>query len=281
MRTVRLWQNGSAYEGRAGPRGARVKIVVLVKEVPDTYGARKLDLQTGIADRSSSEAVLDEIGERAIEVALAYADVHPGTDVTLLTMAPESASASVRKGLAMGAASAKHIVGESLVGADMSLTAEVLSAALQRMSFDLVITGNLSTDGAGGLLPAMIAEHLGVPHATALAAVDIADEAVNGTRVSDAGTMTVTVPLPAVISITEALPDARFPNFKGIMAAKKKPYDFVPVGDLGIDPDDATNGRSIMLAVAERPPRAAGTKIIDEGDAGEKLAEFLTSNRLV
>lgn len=257
-----------------------MKIVVLVKEVPDTYGDRKLSLETGLADRAASETVLDEIGERALEVALSYADKTPGTEVVVLSMTPESASATVRKGLAMGAASAVQIVDDALLGADLGLTAEVLAAAVRRTGYDLVIAGNQSTDGSGGVIPAMVAELLDVPSATYLNAVEIRDDAVLGTRASDGATVQVTAPLPAVISITEALPDARFPNFKGIMAAKKKPFETLSLADLDLDAHDADASRSIVIGLSEKPPREAGVKIVDEGDAGEKLAEFLIQNRL-
>jgi len=257
-----------------------MKIVVLVKEVPDTYGDRKLSLETGLADRDASDRVLDEIGERALEVALAYADAHAGTEVVVMSMAAESAQASVRKGLAMGAASAVQVVDEQLVGADLGVTARVLAAAVRRTGFDLVITGNQSTDGAGGVIPAMLAEHLGVPHATALSSVTIAESSVSGTRATDAGTAQVTASLPAVISITEALPDARFPNFKGIMAAKKKPFETLSLADLDVSVDPSVAPQTVMTAVTEKPPRGAGVKIVDEGDAGEQLAAFLIDNRL-
>ncbi len=258
-----------------------MKIVVLVKEVPDTYGDRVLNLETGLADRAAGDRVLDEIGERALEVALSYADAHPGTEVAVVSMASEAAAATVRKGLAMGAGSALQVVDEALAGADLGLTAEVLAAAVKRVGFDLVIAGNQSTDGSGGVVAAMVAELLGVPHATALSTVEIGDDAVTGTRTSDAANMQVSAPLPAVISITEALPDARFPNFKGIMAAKKKPFETVTVADLGVDADPGARPWSIMTAIAAKPARAAGTKIVDEGDAGTQLAEFLIQNRLV
>ncbi|WP_460772801.1 electron transfer flavoprotein subunit beta/FixA family protein [Microbacterium sp. GXF7504] len=258
-----------------------MKIVVLVKEVPDTYGDRKLNLETGLADRAASEAVLDEIGERSLEVALSYADKHAGTEVVVLSMTPESAAATVRKGLAMGAASAVQVVDEQLAGADTVLTAEVLAAALQRTGFDLVIAGNQSTDGSGGVVPAMVAELLGVPLASGLNSVELAEDAVAGERAVEGGTQRVKAALPAVISITERLPDARFPNFKGIMAAKKKPFETLTLADLGIDPMDPAAARSIMLTVNEKPARAAGVKIVDEGDAGQKLADFLAENRLV
>jgi len=258
-----------------------MKIVVLIKEVPDTYGDRKLNLETGLADRAASERVLDEITERALEVALSYADANEGVEVRLLSMGPAEATASIRKGLAMGAASALQVVDDDLVGADLGLTAEVLAAALGRENADLVLAGNLSTDGGGGVIPAMIAELLGVPNVTGLSEVTITAEAVSGTRGSDSGSLQVTAPLPAVVSITEALPDARFSSFKGIMAAKKKPFETVSLDDLGVSVLDPAAARTIMTTVAEKPPRQAGVKVVDEGDAAEQLAEFLISNKLV
>ena len=257
-----------------------MRIVVLVKEVPDTYGDRKLSLETALADRAASDTVLDEICERALELALSHADAHEGVEVIAVTMAPASASSTVRKALAMGAARAVHVVDEGLLGADVLLTADALAAAIGRGGFDLVIAGNVSTDGSGGVVPAALGELLGVPALTGLAEVEISDASVGGTRTVEGGVQRVSAPLPAVISITEALPDARFPNFKGIVAAKKKPVDTVSLAELGVDPEDPATARSIMLSIAERPPRAAGVKITDEGDAGQRLAEYLVENRL-
>ncbi|MCU1481284.1 MAG: Electron transfer flavoprotein subunit beta [Subtercola sp.] len=257
-----------------------MKIIVLVKEVPDTYGDRKLSLETGIADRAASEAVLDEIGERSLEVALSFADENPKTDVVVMSMSPESSKATIVKALAMGAASAVHIVDDTLSGADLGLTAEALAAAISRAGFDLVIAGNQSTDGTGGVIPAMVAELLEVPQLTALRSVTIEPDSVGGVRVSDNATLTVSSRLPAVISVTESLPDARFANFKGILAAKKKPYEMISLAELGVQPDNANSARSIMVAVSEAPPRAGGVKIVDQGDAGEKIAEFLIANRV-
>ena len=259
-----------------------MKIVVLVKEVPDTYGNRQLSLETGLADREKSDKVLDEISERSLEVALSHADKEPDTEVIVMSMGPEAAAASIRKGLAIGAASAVHILDDALQGADLNLTASALAAAVRRTGFDLVIAGNQSTDGNGGVIPAMVAEHLQVPHMTALTSVEIAEDSVSGTRVSEAGVGHVTVGLPAVISITEALPDARFPNLKGIRAANKKPFETLSLIDLDVPATGpADRPWSIMVSVSEKPPRGAGVKIFDEGDAGTKLAEFLVQNRLV
>lgn len=257
-----------------------MKIAVLLKEVPDTYGERVPNLETGLADRAASEAVLDEIGERALEAALSYADNNPGTDITVLTMGPASAESTLRKGLSMGATNAVHLLDDALVGADLTLTADVLSAALRRGEYDVIITGNLSTDGNAGVLPAMIAEQLGLAHVTGLKDLTLDTNTVGGTRTVDSGTVTLRSSLPAVVSITEALPAGRFPSFKGIMAGKKKPLEVLNTSDLGINVADESVGRSIIIGIAQRPVRAAGTKIVDDGSAANQLVDFLVSNRL-
>ncbi|GER22326.1 electron transfer flavoprotein subunit beta [Zafaria cholistanensis] len=259
-----------------------MKIVVLMKQVPDTYGERRLDTQTGRVDRGSSEAIVDEISERALEVALRYKDSHKGTHVTVLTMGPASANAALRKGLSMGADAAIHVLDDALVGADMGQTAAVLAAALPRNEYDLVIAGNESTDGRGGAVPAMLAEHLNLPHLSFLDSVELSVGEVSGERVSEYGSLDVRAPLPAVVSITERAAEARFPNFKGIMTAKRKPLSVVSLAELGLGPAEALAGaRSVVLCASARPARAAGTKIVDEGNAGEQLAEFLAANRLI
>lgn len=257
-----------------------MKVIVLVKEVPDTYGDRQLNLETGLADRAASDAVIDEISERAIEAGLAHAEAHEGVEVTLLSLAPEGSVATIRKGLAMGADRAVHVADAALLGADVMLTAETLAAAISREGFDLVIAGNASTDGSSGMVSAAIAEVLGVAHLSGLNNLEVAASRVSGSRHVDGGVQQLAASLPAVVSITEALPDPRFPNFKGIVAAKKKPFETLTLAELGIDAERPDAARSIMLTVAEKPPRAAGVKITDAGDAGAKLAEFLFENRL-
>ena len=257
-----------------------MKIIVLVKEVPDTYGDRKLNLDTGLAEREASDRVIDEICERALESALSHADANADTEITVLCMGPESAPTSLRRALSMGATRAVHITDEGLSGADLGLTARTLAAAIRQLEFDLVLTGNLSTDGSGGMIPAMLSELLDVPLVTGLSTLEIQENEVSGARPVDGGVQHVRASLPAIASVTEALPEARFPNFKGIVAAKKKPLDTLSLGDLNIDPADWSTPHAIMLSIDERPPRTAGIKIIDEGDAGQQIADYLVANRL-
>ncbi|MBX3099586.1 MAG: electron transfer flavoprotein subunit beta/FixA family protein [Salinibacterium sp.] len=260
-----------------------MRIVVLVKQVPDTYEERKLDVTTGLLDRRASDAIIDEISERAIEVALKHKDSDSTTEVVLLSMGPASLTASLRKGLSFGADSAVHVLDDGLGGADLGWTSTALAAALATTGYDLVIAGNESTDGRGGMIPAMVAERLRVPHLTFLDSVEITVDRASGLRESESGTLTVHAMLPAVISITERVPEVRFPNFKGILGAKKKPITVLTLGDLGIVPDPqlASVGRSVIVSTIERPPRAAGVKVVDEGNAGSELAEFLATEHLI
>jgi electron transfer flavoprotein beta subunit len=255
-----------------------VKIVVLVKVVPDTNGDRLLDVETGLAERGASDRVLDEIGERAVHLAVSLAG-SIDAEIVVMTMGPPEASLPLRKGVALGAHSAIHIADDGLVGADLTVTAAVLAAALGKTGFDLVVAGNQSTDGAGGAVPAMIAELLNVALVTSLTSCAIAESQLAGLRMIDGGSSTVVTDLPAVVSITEAFAEPPYPAFKAIMAAKKKPAETWSLADLGVSAEPYVP-RSIMTEVTEKAPRSVGVTIVDEGDAGERLAAFLIANRL-
>lgn len=256
-----------------------MKIGVLVKQVPDTYGERRLDPGTGLVDRDGSDRIVDEIDERALEVALRRKDADKSTVVVAISMGPATATDALRKALSMGADSAVHVLDEGLRGADAVRTSEVLAAVVQRDGYDLVVAGNESTDGRGGVVPAMVAERVNWPLLAGLDEAEITGDGVNGSRTSGLGTLRAHVGLPAVVSISERAAEARFPNFKGIMTAKRKPLEVLTLADLGLGA--VAGGRSVVLRTTERPARSAGTKIVDQGDAGVQLAEFLASARLI
>lgn len=260
-----------------------MKIMVLMKQVPDTEVERKLDPITGLLDRGTGENIPDEINERALEVALRYKDSNKGTEIVVLSMGPTSANTALRKALSVGADSALHIFDDGLAGSDAGWTSVVLATAIRSSVFDLVIAGNESTDGGAGVVPAMVAEHLDLPFLGSLKATEISEGSVSGERRGEDGMLSVRAMLPAVISVTESAAEARFPNFKGIMTAKRKPLTVLSLNDLGIDPalTFADRGRCMVVTVSERPARAAGMKIIDEGNAGVELAEFLIASRLI
>jgi len=255
-----------------------MKIIVLIKQVPDTAEERKLDAATGRLDRDATERVVDEINERALEVALQRKDAEKKTEVIVLTMGPADANQALRKALSMGADSAVHVVDDGLESADITRTAVVLATAVQQVGFDLLIAGNESTDGRGGVVPAMIAEHLDLPLLSSLNTVAIDGDTVSGQVGAEDGTLTLRASLPAVLSVTERVAEARFPNFKGILTAKRKPLITMSLGDLGLS---SAIPATTVVATTQRPVRLAGKKIYDDGNAGSELAKFLVAGRLI
>lgn len=248
-------------------------IAVLVKQVPDTAAARVMDTTLMALDRSAPGAVLDEINERALAVALGLKE-NLGGDIVVLSMGPEKAADVLRRCLAVGADSAVHIMDSALAGSDTIQTARVLAAALQRVNPDIVIAGAESTDGSSGAVPAMIAEVTGWGQATFLSAVRWEDGTVRGDRIDEAGRRSISAQTPCVVSITEAAGEPKYPNLKGIMAAKKKPlhiWDRTELELEGLAEGPATE----VLAVTPRPPRTSGVVRLDEGSAGLEIAAFL------
>ncbi|MFC5500776.1 electron transfer flavoprotein subunit beta/FixA family protein [Lysinimonas soli] len=259
-----------------------MKIAVLVKEVPDTWGDRHLDPTTKRVDRRS-DAVVDEVDEKAVEVALQTREAHPGSEVTIVTMGPKTALDSIRKGLAMGADNAIHLVDDGLVGSDAVQTSAALAAALAPRGYDLIIAGNESTDGRTAAVPAMLAERLGVAQLSFLRAMTVSGSTVTGERVTDDGYLEVSTELPAVVSVNEQIAEARYPSFKGIMGAKKKPVEVLGVAALGLDAAEtgAEHSWSIVREVTPRPPRSGGTIITDDGTAAAQLTDYLAASKLI
>jgi electron transfer flavoprotein beta subunit len=258
-------------------------IVVLVKQVPDTYSERKLTEGDHTLDRDSADAVLDEINERAVEEALLLKEAQGG-EVTVLTVGPERAAEAIRKALSMGADKAVHVSDPALHGADLVQTAKVLAAAISRVGgVELVIAGNEASDGGGGAVPAMLAELLGFPQLTHARKVELDGTTIKVARETDDGITHLEASLPAVISVGEKINEPRYPSFKGIMAAKKKPVDTLTVADLGIDAGEVglANSWSAVIEASPKPPRSAGQRVPDEGDGGAKIAAYLVSQKLI
>jgi electron transfer flavoprotein beta subunit len=265
-----------------------MNIVVLIKQVPDTYSERKLRTD-GVLDRDATDAVLDEINERAVEAALQLKEAGSGpgdaSAVTVLTMGPDRATDAIRKALSMGADKAVHLSDDGLAGSDAVTTAKVLAKAIGTVDgVDLVIAGNEASDGRGGAMAAMVAELLGYPALTHVRELTVSDSTVTGRRETDDGVTVLSAELPAVVSVSEKINEPRYPSFKGIMAAKKKPVETYGLADLGIEAGDVGLGGawSAVESFESAPPREAGTVVKDEGgDGADKLLEFLTSKKFV
>jgi electron transfer flavoprotein beta subunit len=259
-----------------------VDIVVCVKQVPDTAVERTLKPGEATLDRQTPDGLINELDEYAIEEGLRIAEAQGG-EVTILSMGPEKATESIRKALSMGADKAVHVSDEALAGSDALVTSLVLAAVLKQAGFDLVICGSESTDARTGVLPAMLAERLGVPQLTLASKVDISGSEVTIRRVTDDGYAVVTGSLPAVISVVEKINEPRYPSFKGIMAAKKKPVQAMSLADVGV-PAAVTGlagSATQVTGFAARGLRAAGVVVKDEGDGGIKAAAFLAERKFI
>lgn len=259
-----------------------MKIAVCVKQVPDTWAEKTLREQDSTLDRESPDGVLNELDEYAVEEALQIAEAHGG-EVTVVSMGPARAAETVRKALSMGADAGIHIQDDVLHGSDAIATSAVLAAALADKGFDLIIFGSESTDARMSVIPAMVAERLGVAQLTFAQRVNVAGTDVTIERVTDYGFDTISAAMPAVVSVVEKINEPRYPSFKGIMAAKKKPVETLAVADLGLDA--ASVGQAAAWSAVEdfaaRPPKPAGTIVSDDGDGGARIASYLTEQKFI
>jgi electron transfer flavoprotein beta subunit len=259
-----------------------MNIVVCVKQVPDTWSERTLKAGDSTLDRDAADAIINELDEYAIEEGLRLAEAHGG-EVTILSMGPQRASESIRKALSMGADKAVHVLDDGLAGSDAIQTSATLAAALTRIGFDLVILGSESTDARMGVMAAMLSERLGVPQLSFANKVETDGKAISIQRQTDTGFDKVEASLPAVVSVVEKTNEPRYPSFKGIMAAKKKPVETLSLADLGIEPASVglASAGSQVVSFDKAPPRQAGTITTDEGDGGNKAAEFLATRKFI
>jgi electron transfer flavoprotein beta subunit len=260
-----------------------MNIVVLVKQVPDTWADRKLSDSDKTLDRASVDAVINEIDEYAIEEGLRLKEAQGG-EVTILSMGPERATESIRKALSMGADKAIHVSDPALHGACAIQTAKVLAKALGSTEWDLVIAGSESTDARLSIVPALLAEALGVPQLTHARKLTVDGGTATIERLTDGGYDTVFGSTPAVVSVVEKINDPRYPSFKGIMAAKKKPVTTLTIADLGFAADEVglESATTKVLEFTNAPPRAAGVVVKDEeGSGAGQIADYLQSKKLL
>ncbi|MFC9678140.1 electron transfer flavoprotein subunit beta/FixA family protein [Streptomyces sp. NPDC056949] len=259
-----------------------LRIVVTVKYVPDATGDRHFADDLTV-DRDDVDGLLSELDEYAVEQALQIADGADDTEITVLTVGPEDAKDALRKALSMGADKAIHVEDDDLHGTDIVGTSLVLAKAIEKAGFDLVVSGMASTDGTAGVVPALLAERLGVPQVTLLSQVSVEGGVVSGRRDGDTASEQVEASLPAVVSVTDQSGEARYPSFKGIMAAKKKPVESWDLSDLDLEAGEVglAGAWTVVDAAAERPARSAGTIVKDEGEGGKQLAEFLAGQKFI
>jgi electron transfer flavoprotein beta subunit len=252
-----------------------MRVVVCCKQIPDPATPYALDPATHLLIRPT-EQILDDTDRYGIEMGLQVAGATGGT-VTLVSMGPAGSLQGIRQALAMGVDAAIVIDDTGLRGADALLTARILAAAVARQGFDLLIAGTESTDGSAGVVPQMIAEILGVPALTYATKVAVEGDRVTIHRQTASGYDVVVSPIPVVVSVTSGAVEPRYPTFKGIMEAKKKPLTTITAAELGVD---ITIGQEMVSAEAA-PERSGGRKIEDDGEAHREIVKLLEQVKVI
>jgi electron transfer flavoprotein beta subunit len=256
-----------------------VKIAVCVKHVPEGHG--RIDPGSKRLDRSG-EGALNRFDANAVEEALRLKGDGEG-EVVVVSMGPERAADSLRKALAMGADRAVLVSDEAAAGADLLATSRVLAGALAREDADLVLFGQQASDADGAVLWAAVAERLRRPVVSQAAEVSVADGRVRVKRQTEFGYDVIEAPLPAVVAVSDAINEPRYPSLKGIMGAKKKPFETLTVSDTGVDAGDAGEAGSAteVLALGAPPSRGDALKIEGDANAAQAILDFLVEKRLI
>jgi electron transfer flavoprotein beta subunit len=266
-----------------------MNIVICVKYVPDATGDRHFESDNTV-DRVGVDGLLSELDEYAVEQALQLKEKNSDeeTTVTALTVGPEDASEAIKKALQMGADKGVHVVDDAIAGSDYLATSQVLAAAIRKIGeeaeVDVIICGMASTDATGSVIPAMLAERLDLPQVTLGSVIESQGKQFRIKRDGDTSTEVIGATAPLVLSVTDQSGEARYPSFKGIMAAKKKPLETWSLSDIGVDASEVglDAAWSAVEDTEERPPRTAGEVVTDEDGSGAKaLVDFLASKKFI
>ena len=263
----------------AGRIARGMKIAVCVKHVPE--GQSRLDPSSKRLDRSG-EGALNHFDANAVEEALRLKG-DSDTEVVVVSLGPAKAADSLRKALAMGADRAVLVSDDAAAGSDLVATSKVLAKALERENADIVLFGQQASDGDGAVLWAAVAERLRRPVASQVAELTLQDGSLRLKRQTEFGYDVIEAPLPAVVAVSDAINEPRYPSLKGIMGAKKKPFETLSLGDVGVDAGDAgeAGSKTEVLALGEPPSRGDARKIEDDGSAAQQIVDFLAEKRLV
>jgi electron transfer flavoprotein beta subunit len=258
-----------------------VRIAVCVKQVPEG-AARRLDPGTKRLDRSG-EGALNPFDAHAVEEALKIRDASGEGEVVVLSMGPQKAVDSLRKALAMGADRAVLVSDDALAGSDLVATSAVLAKALEREEADLVLLGQQGSDSDGAVLGAALADRLRLPMFSQAAELTVSDGSIRGKRQTEFGYDVIEAPLPAVVAVSDAINEPRYPSLKGIMGAKKKQQDTLSLGDLGVEAGAAgeEGSKTEVYALGDPSPRGDSRKIEDDGSAAQQIVDFLAEKRLI
>lgn len=255
-------------------------IAVLIKQVPGTDNV-KMDPETGVMIRTNKNNVINPLDENALEEAIRIKNSLPGTQVTAISMGPESALKALREALALGADRAVLISGRAFAGSDTIATARVLSAAIRRAGpVDLVLCGERATDGETGQTGAMVAAMLDIPVQTYVSKIDIAqtDQGYQLTvqRIVEGGFEVVSVPCPALITVVKDINIPGLPTLSGKIKARQTEIPIWGPADLGLEkPWLGLTGSPTRVVKIFSPKLARDTVMLREDGSGSSIQQLL------
>ncbi len=260
-----------------------MKIVVCVKEVPDTTAEKRIDPSTFRLVRDEGDRMFNEFDKYAVEEAIRLKEAGAADEVILVSLGPPKAVESLRQGLAMGADRLVLVSDTAAAGSDYLGTARVLAKAIEETGAELVLLGAESTDARSGVLAAMLGEVSGRTWVTSANSIAVNGGAITVERQSDDGVDTVEAPLPAVVSVTKAINEPRYPSLKGIMGAKKKPQDVKSLGDIGVSAGDVgeAGAKTKVVGIETPPARTAGQVVKDDGNGAQIIFDYLVDKKLI
>src|SRR6266480_1828019 len=255
-----------------------MKIAVCVKQIPE--GHSRIDPETKRLDRSG-EGALNGFDANAVEEALRLRDATGEGEVVVVSLGPAKAQDVLRKALAMGADRAVLVSDETAGGSDLVATSYALAKALEREGADLILFGQQAADSDGAVLWAAVADRLRLPVVSQAAELTHAGGKLTIKRQTEFGYDVIEAPLPAVVAVSDAINEPRYPSLKGIMGAKKKPQETVSLSDLGVEGERAgeSGSRTEVYALGEPPPRGETQRVEDDGSGAEKIVEFLLERK--
>jgi electron transfer flavoprotein beta subunit len=258
-----------------------MNILVCVKQIPDPNVPGKLDPQSHRLVRDGVDLVLDPGDEHGVEAGLQIVE-KAGGEVTVVSMGPPKALDAIRKALSMGGTKGILITDPALENSDALSTARAIAGAIKGQSYDLIICGTESTDGYSGAVPGQLAELLSMPLVSFAKKIEVTDGKVVIDRQTDDGYDVVESPLPAVVTVTGGINEARYPSLRGIMQAKNKEIKQLSVADLGLEGQagkDALTQEVVQVTPAEA--RKAGQVIEDKGEGAKRVADYLAELKVI
>jgi len=267
-----------------------MKIIVCVKQVPDTSGDVAVK-EDGTMNRAAMKTITNPDDMNAAEAALALKDAHPGCSVVVVSMGPAPAAVMLRELMAMGADEAVLVSSREFGGSDTFATSQILASAIRRIGFeesDIILCGRQAIDGDTAQVGPQIAEKLGIPQVSYAARIDKKGNTLSVRRALEDGYMTIEVETPCLLTCIKELNTPRYMTVKGIYESFEKPFQVFDFAALKDDPlmeadSIGLKGSPTNVYKSFSPPVKGACRMLDGSneEAVAKLVEVLNEKHII